>query len=99
MYSVISPRGFASLLWKDPSRENEAANTMRLTARHVQELGICDRVIPEGGTIDEPQVAQTAGQIRRFFLEALEELGELETERLVEERYARYRSYGQFAEE
>lgn len=98
MYSVISPRGFASLLWKDPAREEEAADIMRLTAHDVERLGICDKVIPEEGAPDAPQAAATSGHIRRFLLDSLRDFASADSADLVKERYARYRRYGQFTE-
>lgn len=99
MYSVISPRGFASLLWKDPAREEEAADTMRLTSYDVKNLGICDTVIPEGGTTEEPLASATSGQIRSFLLESLNDLSMFSDIDLVQRRYDRYRSYGRYTEE
>ena len=99
MYSVISPRGFASLLWKDPEREEEAADTMRLTSYDVKNLGICDTVIPEGGTTEEPLASATSGQIRSFLLESLNDLSMFSDIDLVQRRYDRYRSYGRYTEE
>ena len=98
MYSVISPRGFASLLWKDPAREEEAADIMRLTAHDVERLGICDKVIPEKGAPDAPQAAATSGHIRRFLLDSLRDFASADSADLVKGRYARYRRYGQFTE-
>ena len=53
LYSVISPRGFASILWKDPSREKEAADLMKITADDLYNFGVCDKIIaePVGGAI------------------------------------------------
>lgn len=48
VYSILSPEGFASILWKDASRAKEAANVMRLTAQDLQKQGIIERVFPEG---------------------------------------------------
>lgn len=98
MYSVISPRGFASLLWKDPAREEEAADIMRLTAHDVERLGICDKVIPEEGTAEAPQIAATSGHIRRFLLESLQNAAGTDSDDLIMKRYKRYRDYGKFAE-
>ena len=67
VYSVISPRGFASLLWKDASREKEAAEQMHMKAEDLVEYGVCDAIIPEaaGGAHMNPEV--TAGKHCRLY--------------------------------
>jgi len=98
LYSVISPRGFASLLWKDPTREQEAANVMKITAEDLIRLGICDELVaepPEGAHTDP---AATVAAIRRFFASSLEDLHGMDPEELNEERVKRFRSYGFFSE-
>lgn len=64
IYSVISPEGCASILWKDPAKASEAAEALRLTAQNLNELGVCDRIIPEphGGAHRDPQAAIEAVQ-------------------------------------
>ena len=59
IYSVISPEGCASILWKDAAKTQEAAAALRLTAQNLQELGVCDRIIPEplGGAHRAPATA------------------------------------------
>ncbi|MEO0359116.1 MAG: acetyl-CoA carboxylase carboxyl transferase subunit alpha, partial [Pseudomonadota bacterium] len=62
VYSVISPEGCASILWKDAEKMREAAEALRLTAQNLSELGICDHVIPEplGGAHRDPQATLDA---------------------------------------
>ena len=66
LYSVISPRGFASILWKDPSREKEAADLMKITADDLYNFGVCDKIIaePVGGAHTDP--AQTAEMLHEM---------------------------------
>jgi len=91
LYSVISPRGFASILWKDPTREREAADAARITAEDLKDMGICDDILPEpeGGAGED--LAGTAGRIRDFFLQGLAELDGISGEDLLALRYERYR--------
>lgn len=95
-YSVISPRGFASILWKDPSREEEAAATLRMTAKDLLALGIIDDVAdePEGGAhLDHNAMAET---LKVNILKNLSDLLEKSGEMLYNERYEKFRKMGQF---
>ena len=98
VYSVISPRGFASILWKDASREKEAADRMKITAGDLQELGVCDAIIPEpaGGAHNNPQ--QTAESISLYLYETLQKLMQKEVAILLESRYNKFRKIGEFEE-
>lgn len=71
VYSVISPRGCASILWKDASKEKEAAERLRMTAEDLVGFGVCDTIIPEppGGAHTDPQ--QAAENIADYILETL----------------------------
>jgi acetyl-CoA carboxylase carboxyl transferase subunit alpha len=95
-YSVISPEGCASILWKDGSKSDEAATRMRMTAPDLLELGIVDRVVeePPGGA---HQDARSAAKILDAALsDALAELLQLTPDELVEQRYQRFRAMGAF---
>ena len=98
VYSVISPRGFASLLWKDASREKEAAEQMHMRAEDLLEYGVCDTIIPEsaGGAHTNPQL--TAGYIADFILDALKNLTQKSVANLLEARYNKFRKIGVFEE-
>lgn len=97
-YSVISPRGFASILWKDAGREKEAANLIRITAEDLCEFGVCDAIIPEpvGGSQKNPQLAAEA--ISQYLRGALAKLTEKSIDILLETRYIKFRKIGQFTE-
>lgn len=101
IYSVISPRGFASLLWKDASREREAADVMHITARDLLELGVADAVILEKGEGAHEAVEETAAAIRLFFLESLAEVRAANSgaEELLENRYNKFRRLGRYRQE
>jgi acetyl-CoA carboxylase carboxyl transferase subunit alpha len=98
VYSVISPEGCAAILWKDQEKKADAAEAMKLTAPDLAELGIVDRVIPEplGGAHSDP--AEAARRVGDAVEEALNELGRLPIERLLAERYAKFRRIGAFEE-
>ncbi len=95
-YSIISPRGFASILWKDASREREAANRMRMTAEDLVELGVAERIIREapGGAHRNPVL--TAEYISGYIRSALGRTRGLSMEELLEKRYGKFRKLGQF---
>ncbi len=97
-YSVISPRGFASLLWKDASREEEAADCSAITAFDLRRFGICDQILaePEEGAGSDPELV--ARRIKRFFLDSLAELTTFSGEELQAARYERFRRLGEYTE-
>ena len=97
IFSVISPRGFASLLWKDPAREMEAADVARITAADLTELGICDEIIAEPGAGAHASPELTALNIKAFVEEQLAALGKKDRATLLKERYQKYRAIGIFA--
>jgi acetyl-CoA carboxylase carboxyl transferase subunit alpha len=97
-YSVISPRGFASILWKDPAREKEAANLIRITAEDLREFGVCDEVIPEpvGGAHKNPGLAAEA--ISNYLRRTLPNFIGKPIDNLLETRYIKFRKIGVFDE-
>lgn len=101
IYSVISPRGFASLLWKDAAREREAADIMHITAADLLELGIADAIIMEPEDGAHTQAEETAAGIKQFFTEALAEIRSetVSTGELLAKRYARFRDLGPYWQE
>ncbi len=98
IFSVISPRGYASLLWKDPTREMEAADKIRITASDLTELGICDEIIPESGEGAHDDPRKTAMNIKLFFEDALVSLDKKPTDLMLESRYEKFRDVGVFGE-
>jgi acetyl-CoA carboxylase carboxyl transferase subunit alpha len=97
-YSVISPEGCASILWKSADMAPEAAETLGITANRLKTLGLVDKVVPEplGGAHRDPQAAAQA--LRKVLAEALRQLREKRPKELVEERLERLMSYGKFRE-
>lgn len=98
IYSVISPRGFASILWKDASREKEAADIMKITAEDLVELGICEHIIPEpvGGAHNDQ--VRTAEYISEYLTSTVEKLSKIDVANLLDNRYNKFRKVGEFEE-
>jgi acetyl-CoA carboxylase carboxyl transferase subunit alpha len=97
-YSVISPEGCASILWKDAANAEEAATALGITSDRLKSLGLIDEVIPEplGGAHKEPD--EVARRIADCIERQLEELSSLPVDKLLESRYQRLLSYGEFQE-
>jgi acetyl-CoA carboxylase carboxyl transferase subunit alpha len=95
-YSVISPEGCASILWKDGAKSDEAAARMRMTAPDLLQLGVVDRVVeePAGGAHQDPQAA--ARLLDAALSESLADLLRMTPDELVDQRYARFRAIGAF---
>ena len=98
IYSVISPEGCASILWKSAERAEEAAESMRITADSLSRFGLVDEVLEEplGGAHRSPKEA--AEVLRNALIKNLDELEALSTEQLLEARQRRLASFGQFKE-
>jgi len=94
IYSVISPEGCASILWKDPSKASEAARAMGITAENIFKNKLVDGVIPEplGGA--HRDVDEMAKQLKKVLINELTILKKLSTERLVELRYQKFMAMG-----
>lgn len=94
VYSVISPEGCASILWKDAEKMREAAEALRLTPKDLQELGVCDRIIPEpqGGAHRDRQA--TIASVGEALVQMLNELRDLSGEKLRSDRRNKYLSLG-----
>jgi acetyl-CoA carboxylase carboxyl transferase subunit alpha len=98
IYSVISPEGCASILWRDPSKVADAAEQLKLTAPDLLRLGVIDEIVPEadGGAHRDP--ALTASNLRTAVKRCLKELCQIPSDELVERRYQKFRAIGAYAE-
>lgn len=96
LYSVISPRGFASILWKDASREKDACNIMKITAEDMIRFGVADYIIPEpiGGA--HTDLCKTAENIKEYLLNVITEKSQKSIDVLLNERYTKFRKIGEF---
>lgn len=95
MYSILSPEGFSSILWKDASRSKEAAEIMKLTASDLLELAVIDKIIPETEAESQALLPHSAilDNLREQITFTLDELSAKASEQLVEERYRRFRKF------
>lgn len=97
IYSVISPEGCASILWRDRAKAELAAEAMKITAADLHALGIVDAVVPEPPRGAHENHEQTARLLEPYLERALEELSRLSPQELVAQRYEKYRRMGQLA--
>ena len=94
VYSILSPEGFASILWKDGKRARHAAECMGLTAADLKKAGIVERVFPEPEQLTEENLGQVTGALAEKIAEFLEKYGSARGEELIENRYQRFRKMG-----
>ncbi len=93
IYSVLSPEGFASILWKDSKKADEAAKVMKITATDLKELGIIERVIEEGNMgITYDNLGEIGEVLREGIVEFILKYKDKSLEEIVEERYERFRA-------
>ncbi|MEK6770049.1 MAG: acetyl-CoA carboxylase carboxyltransferase subunit alpha [Pseudomonadota bacterium] len=97
-YSVISPEGCASILWRSADKASEAAEAMGITAESLNRLGLVDQIVPEPPGGAHRNVDAMAGRLREHLQRVVQELSEIPTERLLEQRYARLMRYGELEE-
>ena len=89
IYAVLSPEGFASILWKDGTRAMEAAELMKITSHELLEMEVVDKVISERGLSAKELLARVKNELQT----EIEQLKLLSLEKLLEERYQRFRKY------
>lgn len=89
IYAVLSPEGFASILWKDGTRAMEAAELMKITSHELLEMEVVDKVISEIGLSAKELLARVKNELQT----EIEQLKQLSLEKLLEERYQRFRKY------
>ena len=98
-YSVISPEGCASILWKDRAAAPDAADALKITSDHLKQFGLVDEIIPEpmGGAHNDPEA--TAVTFRKHLLKHLKALKRIPLKKRLDARYEKFRVHGQFEEE
>ena len=91
VYSILSPEGFASILYKDASKNEEAAEKMKITAQDLKKFGIIDKIInePEGGAQEDPEAV--AKKIKSYIIKEIKELEKINIDELIENRYQKFR--------
>lgn len=98
VYSILSPEGFASILWKDAAKAKEAAEIMKLTANDLYDMKVIDGIIEEpigGAHLD---LEHTSSKIKEVIIQSLSELCKYNTEEILTHRYDRFRSLGDYKE-
>ena len=99
VYSVISPEGCASILWKSAEKAEEAAAAMRITAESLNGFGLIDEVLPEPLGAAHRDPAAAAEVVRNALLTHLTDLDQLDIDQLLEQRQRRLAGFGQYKEE
>lgn len=96
IYSILSPEGYASILWKDASRAKEAAEKMKLTAKDLKEMNVIDEIIKEP-EIEENEGFEVVSQnLKDEILKAIKKYAKMKPEDIKEERYQKFRNMGEF---
>jgi acetyl-CoA carboxylase carboxyl transferase subunit alpha len=98
VYSVISPEGCASILWKSAERASEAADALGITAHRLKALGVVDKIVnePVGGAHRDPKAM--CASLKRALGDALRQVVDLKPKELLDRRYQRLQSYGRFGD-
>ena len=98
VYSVITPEGCASILWRTAERASDAAEAMGVTAHRLKALGLIDKIVnePVGGAHRDPR--QIASQLKRALVDALRQVSDLSTKELLSRRHERLQAYGRFSD-
>ena len=96
IYSILSPEGYASILWKDASRAKEAAEVMKLTAKDLYELKVIDKIIKEPKGEIEESFQKVSQNLKKEIIKTIKKMKLLTPEELVEKRYEKFRNVGEF---
>lgn len=94
IYSILSPEGYSSILWKDSSKYKEAAEKMKLTANDLYQLKVIDKVIKE--PIGEGSLEKISKNLRKEIQTSISKLNKLDEQAIVEDRYIKFRNMGEF---
>lgn len=98
IYSILSPEGYSSILWKDSTRYKEAAEKMKLTAKDLYDLKIIDNIIEEPIKYEENTFKDVTTEIKKLIINDINEMKKLNKEKLVEQRYKKFRNISGFKE-
>ena len=96
IYSILSPEGYSSILWKDSSRYKEAAEKMKLTANDLYEMKVIDTIIPEPMEMQESDFDKVAKTIKNEIKKDVEKMQKQTKDAIVEQRYQKFRNLGTF---
>ena len=98
VYSILSPEGFSSILWKDPTRVAEAAEKMKMTAKDLLENHVADRMFAEPEDGLENHLTDVTAELQKTLLEEIPGLLAMDPDELTRKRYERFRQFGSFVE-
>lgn len=93
IYSILSPEGYSSILWKDSSRFKEAAQTMKLTAKDLQKLKVIDKIIAEPIEMSEEDFKNVSENIKKEIKKEISKMLKLSKEEIVDNRYEKFRNF------
>lgn len=96
IYSILSPEGYSSILWKDSSRYKEAAEKMKLTANDLYDLKVIDKIIKEPKGEEQESFQKVVNSLRFQISKTINEMKEQTTEEIVQNRYEKFRNMGEF---
>lgn len=97
IYSILSPEGYSSILWKDSSKYKEAAEKMKLTAKDLYDLKIIDKIIREPNTgSEEENFEKVVNSLKKEIKQTITQMKEKSETEIVEERYEKFRNMGEF---
>lgn len=96
IYSILSPEGYASILWKDASRAEEAAEKMKLTAEDLYQLKVIDKIIKEPKGDMEESFKKVSKSLRNEISSAIEKMKDMSPEMIIETRYQKFRHMGEY---
>ena len=97
IYSILSPEGYSSILWKDPSRVKEAAEKMKLTAKDLHDLKVIDKIIKEPSEGDDKEnFNKICKSIKKEILSSIKEFNDKSESEIVEQRYQKFRNMGEY---
>ncbi len=96
IYSILSPEGYASILWKDATRTKEAAQKMKLTAKDLYELKVIDKIIEEPKGDLEESFQKVAKNLKKEIKNLTTQMKKMPPEKIVEQRYQKFRNMGEY---
>ncbi len=98
IYSILSPEGYSTILWKDGSRYKEAAEKMKLTAKDLYDLKVIDKIIKEPNGDEQESFNSIVSSLKKEICTTLNQLNKLSTEEIVQKRYEKFRNMGEYRE-
>lgn len=96
IYSILSPEGYSSILWKDSSRYKEAAEKMKLTAEDLYELKVIDKIIEEPDGDEKESFNKIINTLKEEINKSIIEMKKLDADAIIENRYQKFRKMGEF---